>query len=177
MRAALALLLLAFAVPASAETHRVALVVGNNAGLGEQPPLHFAETDAGKMARVLVELGGVVPADLLLLQGRSLAELKEAFGLARARVAGYRVNPDDRVVLLFYFSGHSEESDERDHCEADVRRQIGDIHARRVSVHQYQGDSDQREKVVVRDEGPEVFNKDYACNPDEEHHPGRRGTD
>jgi uncharacterized caspase-like protein len=82
--------------------------VGNNAGAGEQPPLRFAETDAGKMARVLVELGGVVPQDLQLLQGRSLGDLKEALASARARVASYRASPDDRVVLLFYFSGHSD---------------------------------------------------------------------
>ena len=42
------------ALPALAETRRVAIVVGNNAG-GEAAPLRYAENDAGKFARVMVE--------------------------------------------------------------------------------------------------------------------------
>ncbi len=102
-----AVILLA-ATTASAETKRLAVVVGNNAGAGEQAPLHFAETDAGKMARVLTELGGIEPADLFLLQGRDLAALKETLRLARDRVTAWHKSPGTRVVLLFYFSGHSD---------------------------------------------------------------------
>lgn len=93
---------------ARAETRRVAVVVGNNAGNGEQPPLRYAETDAGKMARVLVELGGIEATDLFLLQGRNLAALRQTLALARQRVASYQQNPVDRVILIFYFSGHSD---------------------------------------------------------------------
>jgi hypothetical protein len=102
-----ALILLA-ARTASADTRRLAVVVGNNAGAGEQAPLHFAETDAGKLARVLTELGGVDPADLFLLQGRDLAALEETLRVARARVAAWHKIPGTRVVLVFYFSGHSD---------------------------------------------------------------------
>jgi hypothetical protein len=91
-----------------AETRRVAVVVGNNAGSGEQPPLRYAETDAGKMARVLVELGGVAASDLFLLQGRNIAALRQTLALARQRVAAHQENPADRVILIFYFSGHSD---------------------------------------------------------------------
>lgn len=93
---------------ARAETRRVAVVVGNNAGNGEQPPLRYAETDAGKMARVLVELGGVDASDLFLLQGRNIAALRQTLALAKQRVAAYQENPVDRVILIFYFSGHSD---------------------------------------------------------------------
>ena len=93
---------------ARAETRRVAVVVGNNAGTGEQPPLRYAETDAGKMARVLVELGGVDAGDLFLLQGRDIAVLRRTFVLARQRVAAYQEDPVNRVILIFYFSGHSD---------------------------------------------------------------------
>ena len=94
--------------PAAADTRRVAVVIGNNAGGGSQPPLRFAETDAGKVARVLVELGGVQRDDLFLLQGRDLASLHQALVLAGRRIAWHQRDPSRRVVLLFYFSGHSD---------------------------------------------------------------------
>ena len=94
--------------PAAADTRRVAVVVGNNAGTGAQPPLRFAENDAGKMARVLVDLGGVAPADLFLLQGRRLPDLRAALAAASRRVASYAADPTQRVVVICYFSGHAD---------------------------------------------------------------------
>ncbi|MGC4117345.1 MAG: caspase family protein [Myxococcales bacterium] len=94
--------------PAYAETRRLAVVVGNNAGTGELPPLRYAEADAGKVARVLVELGQVAPEDLYLLQGRPVRDLEQALSLLTARVAEVQRSPDARVVLVFFFSGHSD---------------------------------------------------------------------
>jgi hypothetical protein len=92
---------------ASAETRRVAVVVGNNAGNQDETPLRYAELDAGKLARVLVELGGVPAADLFLLEGKDLAALQDTLSRAKAKIAGYRAHLD-RVVVIFYFSGHSD---------------------------------------------------------------------
>jgi hypothetical protein len=91
-----------------ASTKRVAVIVGNNTGGADQTPLRYAETDAGKLARVLTELGGVAPDDLFLVQGKNLAALTEAFTLAKRRIAGFRADPTNRVIVLFYFSGHSD---------------------------------------------------------------------
>lgn len=107
VRALLALLLL-MPVLAVAETHRFAVVVGNNAGTEDLPPLRYAESDAGKMARVLVELGDVSPDDLTLLQGRTVAELEEAITRVRTRVQPLHAAADGRVVVMFFFSGHSD---------------------------------------------------------------------
>jgi hypothetical protein len=108
----LLLLVLATLLPgvhaAHAETRRIAVLVGNNVGNGSRPPLRFAETDAGKMARVLQELGDVAPEDLFLLQGKGLARLREVLGRATQRISSSRADPGTRVVLLFYFSGHSD---------------------------------------------------------------------
>lgn len=93
---------------AAAETRRIAVVVGNNAGSGAQAPLRYAETDAGKVGRVLVELGGVAPADLLLLQGRDQTALKAALAQASSKIAAHVKASNDRVMLFFYFSGHSD---------------------------------------------------------------------
>jgi hypothetical protein len=102
------LILLALAGVAHAETRRVAVVVGNNSGGADEKPLHFAETDAGKLARVLAELGGVRPEDLFLVQGKGLAALTETFNAAKQRIAAYEKEPGTRVILVFYFSGHSD---------------------------------------------------------------------
>lgn len=102
-------LTLLFAAPlAHAETRRLAIVVGNNAGGGDMPPLRYAESDAGKMARVLVELGDVNQDDVLLLQGRRVADVERAITDARERVAMLKATPDVRTALYFYFSGHSD---------------------------------------------------------------------
>lgn len=93
---------------ARAETKRVAVIVGNNAGNGDQPALRYAEVDAGKVSRVLVELGGVDDRDLFLLQGKDKKSLDSTLQKAAARVAEYQASGLDRVVLVFYYSGHSD---------------------------------------------------------------------
>ncbi|HEY1812931.1 MAG TPA: caspase family protein [Kofleriaceae bacterium] len=103
-----AAILIACAGIAAAGTHRVAIVVGNNVGNGDRPPLHYAETDAGKLAEVLVELGGVAPANLALLQGKDLATLDAALAHAKQQIAAFHADPTSRVIVIFYFSGHSD---------------------------------------------------------------------
>lgn len=101
-------LLLLLAPVARAETVRLALVVGSNAGRGDLPPLRYAESDAGKVARVLAELGEVREEHLVLLQGRRVAELEQAIGRLNALVKALKATPENRTVLFFYFSGHSD---------------------------------------------------------------------
>lgn len=91
-----------------AATKRIAVVVGNNVGNGGQTALHYAESDAAKVGRVLTELGGVAPDDLFLLQGKSVAAVTETLALAKRRIAALRKDPTNRIVLMFYFSGHSD---------------------------------------------------------------------
>lgn len=93
---------------ARAETVRLAVVVGNNAGVGNLPPLRYAETDAGKFARVLLELGDVTPERLQLLQGKTARELEGALTRLRTQAEVAKASPENRVVVLFYFSGHSD---------------------------------------------------------------------
>ena len=96
------------ALPAVAESRRLAIVVGNNAGGPAMPPLRYAESDAGKMARVLIELGDVGIDDVMLLQGRKVADLERALADAKERVGMFKRSPETRTVLIFYFSGHSD---------------------------------------------------------------------
>jgi hypothetical protein len=91
---------------AQAGTKRVAVVVGNNTGNAGLQPLRYAEADAAKVGRVLVELGGVAQSDLFLLQGKDVATLETTLARAKTKVTEYQRT--DRVVLLFYYSGHSD---------------------------------------------------------------------
>jgi hypothetical protein len=95
-------------VPVLASTKRVAVIVGNNQGNAGRPQLHYAGADAAKFARVLVELGGVAPADLFLLEDQSAAALSKTFEQVRQRVLGFHKDPGVRVIIVFYFSGHSD---------------------------------------------------------------------
>jgi len=104
----LATAVLCFAAPSSAATRRVAIVVGNNAGGPTDKPLHYAEEDATKMADVLAQLGDVHPEHLFLLKGRGRGDLRSSIARVTELVTDFRRNPDDRTVLLFYYSGHSD---------------------------------------------------------------------
>jgi Caspase domain len=93
---------------AAAETRRVAVVVGHNTGGATERPLRYAEEDAAKMADVLVELGEVAPENLFLVRGRPVEAVTEALRRATLAVQKARKDLDDRVVLTFFFSGHSD---------------------------------------------------------------------
>lgn len=93
---------------ARADTRRIAIVVGNNVGSSDHKPLRYAEADAQKLANVLVELGGVPADDLLVLAGQGTDALAAAFAQANRRIAELRKDPANHIILLFYFSGHSD---------------------------------------------------------------------
>jgi hypothetical protein len=107
-RLALAVFAALSCASAHADTRRVAVIVGNNAGADDEPPLHYAEADADKLARVLGELGGVAPDDLFVVRGQGTAGLTTALARARERITAYLRLPANRVVVIFYFSGHSD---------------------------------------------------------------------
>ncbi len=105
----LALAMLAgIAGQARAETRRIAVVVGSNRGESTRSALRFAEQDAFKFAGVLSELGGLAPADVLLLRGPSPAEVLAALDDVTQRIVRWHAEHRGQVVLIFYFSGHSD---------------------------------------------------------------------
>ena len=105
----LALVLLAGAsAPVRAETRRIAVIIGSNRGEATHAPLRFAEQDATKLAAVLTELGGLTSSDVLLLRGPTAAEVRAAMDDATRRIAQWHKDHRGQVVLIFYFSGHSD---------------------------------------------------------------------
>jgi hypothetical protein len=87
---------------------RFALVIGANAGGGDRPALQYAISDAERFARVMVDLGGVTPANEIVLRQPRLRELADAFDLLTRRVNEGRRNAG-RTEIVVYYSGHADE--------------------------------------------------------------------
>jgi hypothetical protein len=104
-RLLISLALLGLAMPSGAATVRIGLVAGNNIGQSSEVPLQYAESDARRMRDLLVELGGFDPDRILLLLGKTKAEMEGALQQVRGRIAE-ATSRGDQALLLFYFSGH-----------------------------------------------------------------------
>ena len=104
---ALALLLAASSPGAArAGSERYAVVAGSNAGVPGRPHLWFAEKDAERFEKALLELGDFAPGHTTVLRGGSGARFRDALAqveeqVARARAAG------EKPLLVVYFSGHA----------------------------------------------------------------------
>jgi hypothetical protein len=88
---------------------RFALVAGANQGAADRPVLQYAVSDAERFARVLTELGGVGPAQSVLLRQPRVRELEDAIDGLRSRVLAARSAPGIRTEVIFYYSGHADE--------------------------------------------------------------------
>lgn len=97
-----------YALSASAQTQRFALVVGNNAGSGDLPSLRYAEHDAAKIAQLFLELGDIQSDRLILLQGQNVSAIEAAVARLRLLVAQAKKSAPSTIALFFYFSGHSD---------------------------------------------------------------------
>jgi hypothetical protein len=129
-------LLIATAVtqsPAAAdEPWRIGVLVASNRGNQGRVPLRYAEQDATDLAAVLGQLGGFQSGDLYVLRGQSLAAVRGVMTGLKSKLAAARAS-GRRVVMLFYFSGHSdgeslELGDDR-WPFADVRQTLLDLGA------------------------------------------------
>lgn len=107
LTALVVLALVAGARPAHAETVRLAIVVGANRGNAGTATLRYAERDAERVAGVLVEVGQILPAQVSLLKAPSAAQLRSMMDRIEA-VARTRRAAGDKVVVLFYYSGHAD---------------------------------------------------------------------
>ncbi|ATB33916.1 caspase family protein [Melittangium boletus] len=98
------------AAPApSPVVRRLALLVGVNDGGPERTRLRYATTDAQSISKVLGELGGVTPADRVLLLETGREGLMEGFARMKGLVESARASGASRVEVLLYYSGHSDD--------------------------------------------------------------------
>ncbi|HXU03157.1 MAG TPA: caspase family protein, partial [Polyangia bacterium] len=92
------------ASPARA-AQRVAVIIGNNVGDGDDVRLRYAEDDADKVHRVLRTLGGFRPEDMVLLRGESTETVRRALIRVNDRM---RTDADQQGMLVVYYSGHAD---------------------------------------------------------------------
>jgi hypothetical protein len=103
--------LLTGSAPAAVPVQRFTLIIGANSGGAGRPPLQYAVSDAERLARVLVDLGGVSPANEIVLKQPRLRELIDALDLLDTRVVDARRTSGGagRTEVLLYYSGHADE--------------------------------------------------------------------
>lgn len=102
------LVLVTLAQPAE-PVRRFALVAGANDGGRARVTLRYAGTDASAVASVLTQLGGVSKDDLVFLEEPRPASLVRALDELTRRLASARQGTN-RLEVVFYYSGHSDES-------------------------------------------------------------------
>jgi hypothetical protein len=101
----LALAILHADLPASAQSgRRYAIVVGVNAGDPGETMLRYAAADAQRMGRVLRELGGFFPENVLVLTEVSAPDLRRTLIALNARLR----EVGGESLLFVYYSGHAD---------------------------------------------------------------------
>lgn len=101
LTAGLSVLLLA--ANASADPRRFAVFIGSNIGDRHESILRHAEDDAVRVAQTVRSLGDFPPDQVLVLNGVTATELRDA--IIRLNV---RVREQHDAVLLLFYSGHAD---------------------------------------------------------------------
>jgi len=93
---------------AATPARRIALVVGANLAGADRVPLRWAVADAERIAALLTEMGGVAPADCIVLREPTRRALLDGLAVVRGRAGEPRVG-DGRTEVVVYYSGHADE--------------------------------------------------------------------
>ncbi|MFA6111672.1 MAG: caspase family protein [Candidatus Latescibacterota bacterium] len=107
----LGLILLLASAAANAETpiRRFVLAAGANNGGAERELLRYAVSDAEAFVRVFEEMGGLDPADRLLLRDPDLAAFRSGLAELQRRVESAVRWGGGRREAILYYSGHADE--------------------------------------------------------------------
>jgi len=106
---ALSMVLLPQTVHASGTLRRYLLAVGANTGGPERVVLKYAVSDAERFAEIMVRMGGVDPADRIILRQPESGAMEAALANFAAEISKDSSSAD-KSELLFYYSGHADES-------------------------------------------------------------------
>lgn len=108
MRWILLLSLAAASWPAAAEVERYAILAGNNRGARDEPNLRYAEDDATKLGRALIEVSAFAPENVLVLAGRDATSFRRALIRLNDRIRAKTAEGNAQPVLFVYYSGHAD---------------------------------------------------------------------
>ena len=109
----------------------VVAVSANNGGAG-RPMLRYAESDARSFAKVLREMGGVLPQNVILVKEPSVVALQKEFANLDAKILQDKAS-NGRDEVLVYYSGHADEKGlrlgEETYAWKDLRNRIDALSA------------------------------------------------
>ena len=86
------------------------LMVSHNRGFDNMERLRYAHRDAEKVRDVFVELGGLEPERVIMLQGGDAADVRSAMQKIEAQIASAK-RAGHAVLLVFYYSGHAKDGE------------------------------------------------------------------
>jgi hypothetical protein len=92
----------------NARINRYVVAVSANYGGEGRPVLRYAESDARSFAKVLGEMGGVQPGNVILVKEPGVASLQKQLDALDGKIAKGK-NAVDRNEVLFYYSGHADD--------------------------------------------------------------------
>lgn len=95
-------------VTADGAVRRLVLAAGANNGGMDRDLLRYAVSDAENFVRVLEEMGGLDPADVLLLRDPDREAFAQGLSELQRRVTAAN-RRGDRLEVLLYYSGHADE--------------------------------------------------------------------
>ncbi|MFP4522043.1 MAG: caspase domain-containing protein, partial [Fibrobacterota bacterium] len=88
-----------------ASPEKFALIIGNNTGLSEDPPLKYAAADAQKVYKVLTDIGKINSDRAYLMLNKSVSEIRGIFRETLGRTKEISLSGGDSYVMIYY-SGH-----------------------------------------------------------------------
>ena len=92
----------------NARINRYVIAVSANYGGEGRPVLRYAESDAKSFAKVLGEMGGVQPGNVVLVKEPGVASLQKQLDGLDNKIASGK-NSAGRNEVLFYYRGHADE--------------------------------------------------------------------
>ena len=93
----------------SARINRYVIAVSANNGGSGRPMLRYAESDARSFAKVLKEMGGVMPQNVILVKEPSVEALQKELSNLDAKILQDKKS-NGRDEVLVYYSGHADEN-------------------------------------------------------------------
>lgn len=99
--------LLLAAPPVLAQSHRFALIIGNNEGDNPEETLRYAHRDAQKMYNLLTEIGRFKQKNTVLLLEKKSTEVWRHLKEIEKKAARYH-REGKKTMLLIYYSGHAQ---------------------------------------------------------------------
>ncbi len=102
----LAVVAMAVAAPPQTDT-RVVVAIGANVGIGADEPLDYAEEDARRFHRLMIEIGGVTQDRAYIVAGENASGVRRVLHEARGRLR--ELANDTRTSLIVFVSSHADQ--------------------------------------------------------------------